>query len=808
MNEQSGSAFGHPGLEPTWTTGAKEGFGTAYSASSRLWFTLSHGIVNEIYYPTIDRPQTRDFQFLVTDGKTFLHEERRLSQSTLETLPSGHGVPLGYTIKTEDPEGRYAILKEIISDPHQPCLLMNVRFELAPEWKSRLHFYVLLAPHLEGGGWKNSVRRCTIDGRDILVVWKGRTFLAFGASAGFLRTSCGFVGTSDGWQDLSDNFQMDWTFDRALDGNVAIMAEVEAHRPEGCLIGLAFGDHEHAAVTTLFQSLSVPFTRQRDRFIGQWGRVTHECRELGSVSGDGGRLFHVSHNLLMALEDKTYQGAHIASPSIPWGWARGDEEQGGYHLVWVRDLVNSAMGLLSCSGTENPRRSLIYIAASQLSDGGFPQNFWLDGTPHWVGVQLDQAAFPIILAWRLWKEDGLEGFDPYPMVRAAAGYLIRMGPSTEQERWEENAGYSPSTLASNIAALVCAGDFARVRGEEGLARFIEEYADFLESRIEAWTVTSRGTVHPEISRHYIRLLPAPAGGQSDGEEPDGAWIELKNQPPGESRRHPARDIVDAGFLELVRYGIRRPNDPLVEDSLRVVDHLLKVQTPRGPVWKRYNHDGYGETKEGGPFEGFGKGRGWPLLTGERGHYELAAGRDPRPYLRALESFATATGLLPEQVWDEDRPDLGKRMGAPTGGACPLAWAHAEYLRLVRSANDGRVFDLIDPVRERYQGRQRPVTSLEVWKPTRKTRSVRKGQTLRIMAPASFHLVWTLDGWKTVRKDPSLPSGAGVSFFDIRISLHQKAPVHFTFYWTEEAAYPFFRSHKDTWEKIDYEVRIV
>ena len=807
MDSLSKRAFGGPGLDPRWTTGAKEGLGTAYSASSRLWFTLSHGIVNEVYHPTIDRAQIRDLQFLVTDGETFFHEERRLPSITEDLLPSGHGATLGYRVRTEDPEGRYAIVKEILTDPHQSCLLVNARFEVRPDWKERLRVYLLLSPHLDGGGWGNSARSCTVDGRKILVGWKGGTYMAFGEREGFLRTSCGYVGFSDGWQDLSVNFRMDWEFDHATNGNIAVIGEVDLRdRPE-CVAALAFGDHEHAAVTTLFQSLSVPFSRHRKRFVEQWGRVSHERRDFSSATGDGGRLFHVSLNILLALEDKTYQGAHIASPSIPWGWSKGDEEQGGYHLVWVRDLVNSAMGLLACSGTKNPRRSLIYMAASQRLDGGFPQNFWLNGTPHWVGVQLDQAAFPILLAWRLWKENGLEGFDPYPMVRAAAGFLLRMGPSTEQERWEEVSGYSPSTLASNIAALVCAGDFAREKGEAILAGFLEEYADFLESRIESWTVTTQGTLHPEISRHFIRILPLPACVPVTDEDPDRSMIALKNLPPGSPPLLPARDIVDAGFLEFVRYGIRRPGDPLIEDSLRVVDSLLKVETSRGPSWRRYNHDGYGETADGRPYAGWGKGRAWPLLTGERGHYEFAAGRDPGPYLKALESFATPTGLLPEQVWDEDRPDLGKKRGDPTGGACPLAWAHAEYLRLVRSVKDGRVFDLIDPVRRRYLDRESRDCRLEIWKPVRPVRSVRPGQTLRIMAPVSFRLVHSLDGWKTVRTLPSIPTGMGIGFVDLPVPANQRAPVRFTFYWLEGGQFPYFNASRDSWEGRDHVVEI-
>jgi len=282
-------------------------------------------------------------------------------------------------------------------------------------------------------------------------------------------------------------------------------------------------------------------------------------------------------------------------------------------------------------------------------------------------------------------------------VMRAARYLILHGPATQQERWEEAGGYSPSTIASNIAALVCAASFARERGDGATGAFLEEYADFLECHVEAWMATTEGTLVSGISRHFIRILPVDVSDPFPPEDPNLGYLALANRPPGSRWRFPAKEIVDGGFLELVRYGIRKADDPVIVDSLRVLDAVLKVDTPDGPCWRRYNNDGYGQREDGGPFVGYGKGRAWPLLTGERGHYELAAGRAPAPYLRALEGFASPTGLLPEQVWDEpDRPDLFMFLGRPTGSARPLMWAHAEYIKLLRSAADGKVFDLVRP----------------------------------------------------------------------------------------------------------------
>jgi glucoamylase len=787
-------AFGRPGIPPRWTSSSKSGVGTAYSTSSRVWFTISHGILNEIYFPTIDHPQTRDMQFLITDGETFFHEERVDLDNKSECIEPN---ALGYRVTTSDRNGRYRLVKQIISDPHQSCVLIHAQVEGDPDFLKKLRIYALLAPHLEVGGYGNSASRFRTAGQNVLVAWKAGKFLAMGANVGFNKTSCGFVGHSDGWQDLHKDFRLDWEFDKAEDGNVAVIGEINPARNREFTVGIAFGDSLHGAVTVLEQSLATPFAEHRVKFVEQWHRASSRMKKLDGVSGDRGTLYRNSRNLLLAHEDKTFAGALIASASIPWGNAKGDEDVGGYHLVWTRDMVNSALALLAGEDSKTPLRALVYLACCQQADGGFAQNFWIDGGAYWQGIQLDEVAFPILLAWHLWKRDALGDFDPHPMVRSAAAYLIRHGPATQQERWEENSGYSPSTLAVGIAALICAADFARSRGEHGDASFLQDYADFLESHIERWTVTTNGCLVPGIQRHYIRIHPAAIGDPSPDEDPNHGLLTVHNRPPGTPWQFPAKDIVDAGFLELVRYGVRKPGDPLIEDSLRVVDAVLKVDTPFGPCWRRYNHDGYGTLPDGGPFEGFGQGRAWPLLTGERAHYEFAAGRDVRPLIRTIEQFAFRGRMLPEQVWDS--PDLESAsmyFGKPAGSAMPLMWAHAEYVKLLRSVTDGQVFDLIPIVAERYlNGRGRK--DLEVWKAVRQVKEVVAGQVLRIQAPEPFRLHRTNDGWATASDTSSTSTGIGIEFVDIAINDDQIGPVEFTFLWTSP----------DRWEGHNYEVRI-
>jgi glucoamylase len=794
-SDNQNGAFGQPGIHPRWTHGGKDGIGTAYAASSRIWFSLWNGIITEVYYPTVDRPQLRDLQYLITDGKSFFHDEKRHLRHKFERL-SDH--TLGYRCTNSDPDGRYAIVKEIITNPHLACVLQRTRLTGEESFISKLQLYALCAPHLEVGGWGNNGYVAELNGRKILMAQKEGTWLALAATVPFARVSCGYVGRSDGWTDLAGNFQMDWEFDHATDGNIALTGQLDFRAQHEFTLGLAFGDTQHHAITTLFQALGTPFEEHQKRYREQWDRTSAHQMPLETVSSDNGSLYHSSFSLMLAHEDKSYPGALIASLSIPWGESAGDKDQGGYHLVWTRDMVNSASALLASGESATPLRALIYLAVCQQEDGGFAQNFWVNGNPYWRGIQLDEVAFPILLALRLSQQNALQEVDPYPMVLKAASYLLRHGPVTQQERWEEASGYSPSTLASNIAALIGAAYFCRQRADKATAEYLEQYADFLESHIDAWTVTTEGTLVPGIPRHYIRILPDDVDNPDPAEDPNSGILKIANLAPGTPNSFPAKEVVDAGFLELVRYGIRKPNNPIILDSLKVIDAVLKVDTPVGPVWRRYNHDGYGQREDGGSYVGWGKGRAWPLLTGERAHFELSARQDVKPFIRAIEGFASATGLLPEQVWDEkDKPNAHMLLGRPTGSAMPLMWAHAEYVKLLRSVSDGRVFDLIPEVAERYLGDRKACQLFEIWKPNRRVRFVKKGYTLRIQAPASFHLHWTGDEWGTVKDTPSSATTLGIDFVDIPIIARQRAPIRFTFFWIES----------NSWEGRDYIVEI-
>jgi glucoamylase len=789
--DQQGEAFGAPGLEPRWTSSVKDAVGTAYSASSRVWFTCSHGILNELYHPTIDSAQVRDMEFLITDGATFVHEEKRDLITTFEYI---HKEALGIRYVNRDPDCRYTVTKEIICDPHHSVVLQRVRLEGHEDLLPRLKIYALLAPHLDGGGAGNAARALDVAGHKMLLAWKNRWSLAMGATCGFSRVSCGFVGSSDGWRDLMENFRMTWEFGSATNGNLAMLGELDlgnagADGAREFTLAIGIGEGHHTALQKTVSAMAMPFEQNRARFIEQWHRAANP-EWLAAGARDDGKLMRASHNVLLAHEDKTFSGAFVASMSIPWGQVHGDDDLGGYHLVWTRDMVQTASALLACGRAETAKRALIYLACTQKPDGGFAQNFWVDGRPYWSGVQLDEVAFPVIMGWRLWKADALGETDIFPFIERAAGFLLRHAPITHQERWEENAGYSPSTLAAVISGLICAAEIARAHDSMELATFYEEFADWIDFHLEDWTVTNEGVLLPSVPRHYMRIRPPERGEAYSCESCGSEMIRIQNRPPGARVEFEAREIVDAGFLELVRYGVRRADDPLIIDSLKVVDAVLKRDLPQGPGWLRYNRDGYGQRPDGDPFQGWGQGRVWPLLTGERAHYELAAGNDITPLIAAYERFATMGQMMPEQVWDEpDRPEARLVLGKPAGSAVPLVWAHAEYLKLLRSAVDGKVFDRIEPVSSRYSelsGRKQPRKPLEFYSFRRPIQKMGAGDTLRILDGERFEVRWSDDGWRTVHYPISRSLGCAGHSADISPAAKQESGgLSWTLYWPDQ-----------------------
>jgi glucoamylase len=799
MGSNQTNAFGWPGIPARWTSSAKSGVGTALSPTSRVWFTLSHGILNEVYYPRVDQACTRDLGLIITDGCDFFSEEKRHARYQVDYL--AEGVPAFRLVNTCR-QGRYRIEKKILTDPRRDVVLQYTRFTSLQGSLDDYHLYVLLAPHLGNRGDGNTAWIGDYKGVPMLFAERDGNALALACSAPWLKRSAGFVGASDGWQDLRRHRQMTWIYAQAENGNVALTGEVDLLAFGGTFVlALGFGRNPAEAGHRVLASLRDGFERTQAEYVRQWQAWQQTLPFLNEMEAGKQDLSRVSTAVIRTHEAKRFPGGIIASLSVPWGASKGDDDLGGYHLVWPRDLVETAGGLLAAGAVEDVRRVLDYLQVTQDPDGHWSQNMWLDGTPYWGGLQMDETAFPILLVDLARREGALADDDVarfWPMVRQASSFLVRNGPVSPQDRWEEDPGYSPFTLGVEIAGLLAAADLADLSGEQRTASYLRETADSWNASAERWTYVTDTDLAREIGveGYYVRIAPPET---AEAASPAAGFVPIKNRPSGQSVE-PAGHIVSPDALALVRFGLRAPEDPRILNTVRVIDALLKVEMPFGPAWHRYNDDGYGEHEDGAPFDGVGVGRAWPLLTGERAHYELAAGRgqEAERLLRSLETFANEGGMLPEQLWDAlDIPERELFFGRPSGSAMPLVWAHAEHLKLLRSLHQGRVFDMPPQPVQRYQveGIGSPYA---IWRFNHKCQRIPVGKTLRleVLAPAIVH--WSTDGWQTVQDTGTRDTDLGVHVADLANSeLSPGTQLQFTFFWPEV----------ERWEGINFTVEV-
>jgi glucoamylase len=779
-------APGAPGIPPRWTSSDKSGVGTALSATSRVWFTLSHGILNECYYPRVDQACIRDFGLIVTDGQGFFAEEKRDTDSFIRALEDG--VPAYELVNTHRPkEGvpRFRIIKRVITDPTRDVVLQQVRLEVLSGPPLRL--FALLAPHLVNAGTNNTAWLGDYKGQPMLFAEGGGAALALASSTPFLARSVGYAGASDGWQDLSRHFTLTWQYERAVDGNVALVAELALPAAGPITLALGFGRSPSEAAFRARASLQDDFTALAARYAQSWRDWQAGLRKLDRpCRGHNG--YRVSTAVLRAHEAPSFPGGFIASLSIPWGATKGDDDLGGYHLVWPRDLVETAGGLLAAGAYDIAVRVLDYLRTTQEPDGHWPQNNWLDGSSYWQGVQMDECAFPILLvdlALRCGALTEAQSAKYWPMVRAASAFLLQNGPVTGQDRWEENAGYSTFTLAVEIAALLAAADIAARAGEPALADVLRDTADAWNAGVDDWCYARDTPTAREVgvAGYYVRMAPdRPPTGLSDI---DGTVL-VKNRPEGQGT-YKAHEIVSPDALALVRFGLRAADDPRILDTVKVIDARVRAELPCGPGWYRYNCDGYGEHEDGSPFDGTGIGRIWPLLTGERAHYALAAGDRAlaETLLNTLEDCTSRGALIPEQVWDcPDIPERELFRGRPSGSAMPLVWAHAEYIKLLRSLADGAVFDLPPQPVERYQ-RRKVAARIVPWRPGFQPSRLQAGRVLRIALPSSAVVLWSDDDWSASHETPTVETGLGIHVAELpTAALPPGRSVVFT--WRENA----------------------
>jgi glucoamylase len=699
----AGEAPGAPGGGSSWSTGNKTVLGTATAAASTVWFTAAAGVTTEVFYPRADMPAVQDMQYIVTDGSSFVDLERTATNHAV-SMPDENA--LEYTVTNTATSDRYRLTNTYVTDPARSTLLVRTRFQSLDGGAYRL--YVLYNPSLAGGargdtgGWDGSA----------LVANDGSVASALKASVGFTAHSTGYSGTgSDGYQDIAAHRTLANQYDTAsTGGNIVQTAQVPVGTDTTFTLALGFGSDRGSAVSAATASLGAGFGSVETAYRSGWnGYLASLSAVPASVAGDAlrRRTYKVAVMGLHASEDKTFPGANVASLSTPWGdTVGGDELSDGYHRVWSRDLYQQATGLLAAGDRAQAVRMTRWLWDRQqitawtqgdgvwYGPGSFPRYSPVGGTagatPQQLGCceQLDQDAFPIVLADVL----GLTDAATWAKVRLTADHIVSFGPDTPGERWEEQQGRSPSTIAAEIAGLVCAGDIARRNGDTASASRYESTADSWRSQLDGWTFTTTGFFGDH--RYYERIEhdTNPNDTFARGFE-DGTWWE--------------RDILDGGFLDLVRLGVRAASYGPVLESLPELDAVDRVSTPNGDMWHRYNHDSYGESQNDGSGwpanHGARTGRLWPLLSGERGEYELAAGHPAASYLQTMANAANDGYLIPEQAWDRAN-QFGFTFGESAGSASPLNWALAQYVRLAAALDAGHPVETPPVVAARYAGR--------------------------------------------------------------------------------------------------------
>lgn len=787
---------GAPGIPGAWTSSSKSGIGKSVNSNSYLAFTIGHGILNEVFYPREDMACLRDLEFLVTDGNDFFSEEKRDTNHSINWMKEG--VPAFHIVNTCK-HGRYSIEKEIVSDPLRDTVLQQIIFTPSSKYKwTECNLYVLLSPHINNNGAGNNGWKGFYHGIPMLFAQRENTSLALACSAGYLKCSVGYVGVSDGYSDLKQHHKMEWEYEKADNGNIAMTAQIDFSANKRVVLALGFGSTPEDAANQAWSSILDGFDLARERYIYEWQKWQRLLKNIKSDRNTVGRNFRSSAAVLRVHDSKKFPGGIIASLSIPWGNQKGDGDLGGYHLVWPRDLALSSGGFLELETEDNLLRVLNYLMSTQKSDGSWSQNMWLEGTPYWNGIQMDQIALAILLVDSAYNRDFLNKeriLRYWSIVRKAIIYLVKNGPSTQQDRWEEESGVTPFTLAAEIAALLAGAALAEANDEKEIAQYCRETADYWNANLERWLYVTDTPVSNEIGveGYYMRINPSGL----TANEVKGQSINLKNH-EGEDGRILLSDVICVDAIALVRFGLRAADDPRILNTIKAIDAKLKVDTPSGPCWHRYVKDGYGEDVNGNFSSTHGIGRAWPLLTGERGHYEIAAGNmeGAKKLLKTMESFSN-NSLLPEQIWDtKDIPDKGLFFGKHSGSAMPLTWAHAEYIKLCSSIKKKKICDLPMFTAERYI-KNKVSSSIVVWRFNHQEKRIPGKKVLRIEVLAEAIVRWTDNNWTTWNETSTKDTGLGIYVADISSDNSKRSNIRFTFFWKQA-------SH---WENKDFEIKV-
>jgi glucan 1,4-alpha-glucosidase len=746
-----------PGALSHFDLARKNCLGTARNRRSKVWYTVANGVLSDVYYPTVDNTNVETLQYLVTDGSTFTDLQSRNTTPAAEPLDAA-GMICRVTSTANN--GRYRIITDYVTDPDHNTLLMNVQLVPGPTPSSTpLQLYVRFDPTVNGNGGGgagngggDSAVTDTSRGHPIPVAFDTVTTTnaanrdyaqpVYAALDGpFSQVTSGFAGApSDGLTQLDASHALTSVFDSASNGNIVQVAKVNLASSSAsaaggatATLGLGFGATQAGAVRDAEASLATKLSKVEQSYEKDWtaydAGLAKPPKKLPGLSNarvaELDREYYLSANIVKASEDKTFPGAIVAGLASPWGQAvsAGDPNNtyfGSYREVFARDLYEAWTGLMADGDRSTARDATLFLFnRQQLADGSMPRNSLVNGkvAPDSFNTQLDETAYPLVMA----NELGLTSSGLYTKhIKPAANFLIAHGPSFGPERWEEQSGYSPSTIAAEIAGLVAAADIADHNHDQVSARVWRAVADDFQRSIKSWTVTTTGSKanHP----YFIRL-------SKTGDPNAAITYNVGNGGPTLDQR----DVIDAGFLELTRLGELRANDPDVLQSLPVVDATIKSTTNSGPGWHRYNGDGYGDgATDGHPWAPSDKGTGhlWPVLSAERGEQSLqtAGQADAIALLDGMARFTSGIGILPEQDWelpnlaaspfgtDPTTASIGFVNGKAAGSASPLTWSAGSFVRLFADIGANKLLDQPKDTVDRYITHTQGQTTLTVTAP--------------------------------------------------------------------------------------------
>ncbi len=752
-------AIGSPGLPSYQGQSRKDCVGTSRTTDSKIWFTVAGGILSDVYAPTLDATNVETMQYLVTDGSTFTDLQSRDTTYTVSADTTGTVCTITSTAKS----GAYRLVNTYLTDPARDSVVVRTKFQPLTKVARNYALYVRLDANAGGNGGGGSANggadTAVVDtstGRSVPVSFDTKTtsqanrtayavpsYLALTGDRPFTSVSSGFVGTaSDGLTQLDTAHTLGPLSATATGGNVEQTVGVQRDRNGESVLALGFGTSQAAAVATANSTASASPARITASYLAGWARYDAGLKFpvlttpglTGSQRIAAVKNYYQSANVVKASEDKTYPGAIVAGLDAPWGQSivANDPNNlfvGGYKEVFARDLYEAWTALYTNGDTPTAQATVRYLLLkSQQANGSQPRNSLLDGTkaPDAFNDQLDETAYPILMA----LQSGLAGDNAlWPRVRSAANFLVSHGPSFGVERWEEQTGYSPSTIAAEIAGLIAAATIADQHHDPASARVWRATADQYQRTIKAWGVTTNGPL--SSSPYFIRL-------SKTGDPNAAISYNVGNGGPTLDQRA----VADAGFLEYVRLGILPATDPVILNSLAVTDATIERPTDSGPGWLRYNGDGYGDcfvgagtncTVTGAPWTNnfSGTGHPWPVLAAERAQQHLAQGQssDASSVLASINRMNSGPGLVPEQVWDRadvqaspygtdpSTASIGFVNGTADGSASPLTWGSASQVRLTADLAAGQSLEQPAQVRDRYVSHSQGSTALTVTAPT-------------------------------------------------------------------------------------------